>query len=95
MSKNKPAKVFHFDLYGRREDKYDFLSQQSIDSVQWTELEVNEPGFFFVPKNFNEEKSYRTGFSIEKLFIENTSGIKTHDDNNLVSLNPFTDNNHT
>ena len=48
MNKNKPAQVFHFDLYGKREEKYDFLNQQSIESIQWTELDVKEPGFTFV-----------------------------------------------
>jgi hypothetical protein len=34
----KPAQVFHFDLYGKREDKYNFLTENSISSIDWTEL---------------------------------------------------------
>ncbi len=35
MSKEKLARVFHFDLYGKREDKYDFLSNNSISTIAW------------------------------------------------------------
>ena len=30
MSKDKLAQVFHFDLYGKREDKYDFLNENDL-----------------------------------------------------------------
>lgn len=37
---NKPlAKVYHYDLYGRREDKYEFLRTHSLSDVDWQELE--------------------------------------------------------
>lgn len=29
MCKTKLAKVFHFDLYGKREDKYEFLTKRT------------------------------------------------------------------
>jgi hypothetical protein len=33
-TKNKTlAKVFHFNLYGKREGKYNFLYENSIDSI--------------------------------------------------------------
>ena len=52
MKKEKQAPVFHFDLYGKRNEKYDFLEKNSIASVDWKELEVKEPDFFFVKKDF-------------------------------------------
>ena len=36
---NELGKVFHFDLYGKREDKYNFLNESSIDSINWNELD--------------------------------------------------------
>jgi len=54
MNKNKLAQVFHFDLFGRREEKYDFLLQHSIDNIQWSEKRISvqmnhtKSGFQFV-----------------------------------------------
>ncbi len=80
MSSKKQAQVFHFNLYGKREEKYEFLKQQSIDSIPWTELEVKEPNFFFVKKDFGNDLSYRTFFSLTALFNEHISGVETKRD---------------
>lgn len=94
MHKNKPAQVFHFDLYGRREEKYDFLLQHSINDIQWSELEVKEPNFFLVKKDFASIKDYNVGFDLYVLFPTSTSGIKTHRDDTLVSFTRFNSSNH-
>lgn len=79
MSKNK-AQIFHFDLYGKREDKYEFLNENTLASVQWTELQPDEPNFFFVNKNFEGKGEYLEGFSTSELFKIGSSGIKTERD---------------
>jgi len=84
---NELGKVFHFDLYGKREDKYDFLINNNIKSVGYKEIYVSEPNYYFFPKNFDEEKSYLKGFELVKLMTFKTSGIKTHDDTHLLSDN--------
>ncbi len=84
---NELGKVFHFDCYGKREDKYDFLINNNIKSVGYKEIYVSEPNYYFFPKNFDEEKSYLKGFELVKLMTFKTSGIKTHDDTHLVSDN--------
>ncbi len=92
--KNELGKVFHSDLYGKREQKYDFLNENSIASINWNELEIKNPGFFFVKKNFDAEKIYNKGFGINSLFGVSTSGIKTHNDRELISFNKFDKNTH-
>ena len=79
------AQVYHFDVYGKRDDKYEFLSENSLDTIEWNELENKEPSFFFVPKDFANEESYVKGFAVVDLFPFKTSGVKTHDDLNLVA----------
>jgi predicted helicase len=93
MSKDKLAQVFHFDLYGKREDKYKFLDDNSMSSIKWDELEVKEPNFYFVNKNFDGKKEYEFGFKIDGLFRIYSSGVKTHDDGNLISSSVFNENN--
>ncbi len=93
MSKNKTAQIFHFDLYGKREDKYDFLNENSIASVDWKSLDPNEPNFFFVPKNNAGQEVYEEWIGLGELFQINVTGIKTHDDSNLVSFSKFEEHN--
>ena len=66
MKKNK-AQVFHYDLYGKREEKYDFLHENSIHSIEWTQLDVQEPNFFFVYKDTVGQEEYEKGFNLISL----------------------------
>jgi predicted helicase len=93
MTDKNKARVFHFDLHGKREEKYEFHNNQSIESIPWAKLEVKEPGFFFVEKRFEIGNEYSNGFNIDELFTISTSGIKTHNDNQLVGFNKFQNNN--
>jgi len=90
----KLAEVFHFDLQGKREEKFEFLNQNSLASIQWNKLESNEPNFFFVEKNFDGIVEYEKGIKVDELFLINTSGVKTHNDGNLISIQKFQENNH-
>lgn len=78
---NELGKVFHFDLFGNREDKYDFLNESSVGSVDYRELPNVPPNYFFVIKDFNEKIEYEKGFSISELFPLNNVGIVTARDN--------------
>lgn len=84
---NELGKVYHFDLFGKRELKYDFLMENTIKTVDYKEIHVTAPNYYFVPKNFDKEKDYSDGFELINLMPFKTSGIKTHDDTNLVSDN--------
>ena len=78
---NKPlAKVFHYDLFGKRDEKYDFLNENSIGSIDWKELETKEPNFFFVKKDFKGEEIYEKGFKIDELYSVYNNGIETGKD---------------
>ncbi|WP_338815533.1 hypothetical protein V9L05_23410 (plasmid) [Bernardetia sp. Wsw4-3y2] len=56
--KNELAKIFHFDLMGNRELKFDFLEQNSLKSIKWKTLKTLSPNYFFVPKDFEGIKIY-------------------------------------
>ncbi len=71
------AEVFHIDLFGKREDKYVFLLENSINSIKWSKIEYSKPTYFFVPKNDEGKIGYIKGFKIDELFSLNTTGIVT------------------
>jgi predicted helicase len=73
----KLAQLYHYDLQGKREVKYDFLTENSLASINWIELKPEEPNYFFVPKNFDEIKNYEKGFKIDDLLNVNVAGIET------------------
>ena len=87
MSEEKLAQVFHFDLYGKREDKYDFLNENSVNTIDWNTLEPKAPNHFFVKKDFEVQEIYDEGFSVNSLFHTNSVGIVTSKDAILVNGN--------
>lgn len=85
-NQSKPARVFHFDLYGKREEKYDFLTNESLDSIPWTELDCPEPYHFFVPSDQNLIQQYDGGFKITDIFRNYNSGIQTKNDHLTIKF---------
>jgi len=83
---NELGKVFHFDLFGKRELKYDFLTDNSVGSIDYKELPNVAPNYFFVNKDFVEQKNYDKGFSIYELFTLNNVGIATAKDAILINF---------
>lgn len=75
--KEELAEVFHYDLFGKRESKYDFLTENSLKSIPYKKLQNIAPNYFFVDKDFDEQKDYDKGFSINALFFTNSVGIVT------------------
>ena len=80
------GKVFHFDLYGKRDSKYNFLTENSIKSIIFDEVKNLTPDYYFIPKNYNVLIDYELGFSINEMFNIKSSGIKTSNDAFLVSF---------
>lgn len=80
------GKVFHYDLYGLRKDKFNYLDSSMVESIKWNELKYSEPYYFFVPKDFSDIKKYENGFKITDLMIKYSAGIKTKVDNIAVDF---------
>lgn len=81
-SENKAlAKVYHYDLFGKREDKYKFLFDNNLDNIEWKELKFEAPFFLFVPQNEIIKSEYDRGISVKDMFRISGVGITTaHDD---------------
>jgi len=71
----KLAALYHFDLYGRRQDKYKFLTSNNLNSISWTGLKSEHPDYFFVKKDHSLKSEYEKGFSVDHLFTLNGVGI--------------------
>lgn len=87
IKKNQKAEVFHFDVFGKRHNKYDFLENHSIGDIKWNELLPDKPGYFLVLKDFEGKAVYEKGFKIDEIFKINSNGIKTHRDHFVIEFN--------
>ena len=80
------ANVLYNSLLGKRDWKYNYLINQSINSISWEQIKYDAPYYFFIPKDFSCQCDYEKGFKLDKL-ITNVSGIKTSKDDLIVNDN--------
>jgi len=83
--KNELGQVFHFDLQGKREFKYDFLTQ-NLNDLKWNNLRFEAPYYFFVPKDFGLNEEYEKGFKLDELLKVNSNGIETKCDSIAIQF---------
>jgi len=83
------AQVFYSEIYGKRSEKYDFLLDNSLqsDTMLWQPVEIEEPYYFFVPKDNYNKPEYEKGFAINKIFDVYATGIVTMGDNFIIDEN--------
>lgn len=86
--KDELAEVLHYDLFGQREVKYDFLWRNSITSVPFAKLDLDAPQYYFVRKDFDAQKIYNQGFPVNELFPVNSVGIVTARDEFTIKYRP-------
>lgn len=84
---NELGKVLHYDLYGKRDFKYDFLNENSIQSIDFNELSNVAPMYFMVQKDFEVKASYDKGFQVNDLFLVNGVGLTTAHDEFVIQEN--------
>ncbi|PJA13059.1 DNA methyltransferase, partial [Candidatus Dojkabacteria bacterium CG_4_10_14_0_2_um_filter_Dojkabacteria_WS6_41_15] len=78
-SKHKLGEVYHSELWGKREKKYEAL-QSNVNKLKWKKLDYLEPEYFFVHKNLELAGENNANFSIQDLFRLYSSGLKTERD---------------
>lgn len=74
------AKLYHAEIYGKRKEKYNFLYQHTLDSIEWKELEPQEPFYLFIPQDENLRAEYDKGYSIKDMFRISSVGVVTGKD---------------
>ncbi|MCV2486514.1 N-6 DNA methylase [Flavobacterium sp. SH_e] len=83
---NELGRVFHYDLFGKRDFKYDFLSENSLKSIQFKNFVPFKNDFLF--KSIDEKRftEYNKGINPTKLFKINVMGFQTHRDDFCINL---------
>src|SRR5574344_1992182 len=83
---NDLAQVFHYDLFGKRDFKYDFLNDNHINSIPFNLLKLSSPMYIMKVKDIEIEELYKQGFKINHLFSFLSSGVTTSNDSLLCDF---------
>jgi len=85
--KDSSSRINYFDLYGKRNKKYNFLLDNDLESIDW-ELIQNESQAPWVPLD-QSKFEYNDYLDLVNLFKEHTPCIRTHNDKQLISFNKY------
>ncbi|MBM2813381.1 MAG: Adenine specific methyltransferase [Ignavibacteria bacterium] len=83
-NKPKNCKVFHFDLFGLRLNKYQALFDLSLKNVNWEQINPNSPFYLFKIRDEKLLKKYNKGLSLRKIFKHSSVGIVTSRDDFVI-----------
>jgi predicted helicase len=84
--KQKETQVFHLDLYGLRENKYDWLDKNKFSKENYTKIQPQSPYYFLVKKHTEKIKKYLKWKKINEIFPANSVGIVTSRDQFVIDF---------
>jgi len=90
--KNKEKKeslIYHADLYGLRQEKYDWLDQNVFNIENYEKIKPLSPWYFFVPRNTSHIQKYLKWKKINEIFPINVTGIVTARDKFVIGFDKF------
>lgn len=87
IRKNTYAKLYYKDLFGDQNYKWDYLTNNKLQTsfTSEDEIEINEDHFFFEKKNFVNHELYNSFWAIDEIFDKNNSGVETGRDHFILA----------
>ncbi|GHQ70198.1 DNA methyltransferase [Helicobacter pylori] len=80
-------KIHYYDVYGERAEKYAFLAQNDLNSIEWLELTPRKPFYLLLPLKTRLLDEYEQGFSVKDMFQISSVGIVTGRDRIFIANN--------
>ncbi len=80
------ARIYHTELWGNREDKYNWLDANTIGTTPWTELTPISPNYLFVPHSESITEEYERFWKLTDIFLLKVSGISTKRDRMVIDI---------
>jgi len=84
--RQKEKKLYYADLWGLRNEKYDYLLKNDAEITDWQELKPVVPYYFFVPKDFALQGKYDKFWKVTEIFREWSFGITTSRDHFVIGF---------
>jgi type I restriction-modification system DNA methylase subunit len=82
----KGCKVYHSEIWGLREKKYDWLLENDINTANWKKLNSTSPYYFFIPREEKGRESFEKYWRITDIFPVNVTGIVTARDHFVIDF---------
>jgi len=76
-AEKKECKIFHSDIWGLRENKYDWLLKYNIKKTNWHKLFPKSEFYLFIPRDESLLEAYEKYPKIRDIFPSNSVGIVT------------------
>ncbi len=80
-------KIHYYDVYGQRAEKYTFLAQNDLNSIEWLEIAPRAPFYLLLPLKTPLLDEYEQGFSVQDMFQISSVGIVTGKDRIFIANN--------
>jgi len=84
---NELGEVCHYDLFGKRDLKYDFLIENSLKSIDFKTFTPFKNSYLFKDIDETLYNDYNKGINPTELFLTNVMGFQTHRDSFAVDFN--------
>jgi hypothetical protein len=82
------CRVFHADLWGKREKKYEWLEGNDLDSTKWSELSPSSEAYLYIPRDERLARRYERYPRITDIFPVNSVGVVTARDALTIRKTP-------
>ncbi len=82
------ARIYHAELWGNREDKYNWLEANTIDTTSWNKLTPTSSNYLLVPHSESVSEEYERYWKITDIFLSKVSGITTSRDEMVTDFEP-------
>jgi len=76
--------IYHSEIWGLREGKYDWLLENDIKTIKWQELSSKSEFYLFIPRDERLLESYEKYPKITEVFPLNSVGIVTSRDSFVI-----------
>ena len=86
-NENLKKSVKYTDVWGLREEKYNYLEKNDVSSTKWQSIKPQTPHNFFTIKNFEGIELYDQFVPLDKIFRQFNAGVATGKDDLLVGFN--------
>lgn len=82
----KPAKIFYKDLWGLREEKYEYLNKNIISNKELKQTEPQANEFYFSKKDYALKSKWDSWLGLDEIFKKYVSGVETKRDDLVIDF---------
>lgn len=84
--KGLERKFSHYECWGLREDKYNWLSENDIETTNWQEIRPKPEFYLFIPREEALLEAYNKYLKITDIFPVNSVGVVTSRDDFVIDF---------